>query len=316
MPLAAPGDDGYMEWDEYYRMNTNGYQPYEGPGGYEGYDGSYDDKPYAETKNDNETVVIIHHEQYHKGGKHHKHKRGGIQPQNQQVVIDLGGKDDGYGDDEYEKDDEYDGYEEDYKGPKKHREDKGYHFDIDSNYQPPMRKKEAKNVYNFRAVPRSEKYSVGFTQSLPGSPVTSTTTTSPVVISYETSLTCGPFPGPPGGIGHCYGSGIMFNPTARQVHMQFTCTIDADASNMCGLKYVQGMSLTAQGLVEIDLDAEDARIRRLHADVLPITGVYVPGRKTTVLADVFTLLSGVKGGSLMLRSDGDRNGHFSFYFWR
>lgn len=85
---------------------------------------------------------------------------------------------------------------------------------------------------------------------------------------------------------------------------------------MCGLKYVQGMSLTAQGLVEIDLDDEDARIRRLHADVLPITGVYVPGRKTTVLADVFTLLSGVKGGSLMLRSDGDRNGHFSFYFWR
>jgi len=43
-----------------------------------------------------------------------------------------------------------------------------------------------------------------------------------VFLSCRTSLTCGPFPGPPGGIGHCYGSGIMFNPTARQVHMQFT----------------------------------------------------------------------------------------------
>ena len=85
---------------------------------------------------------------------------------------------------------------------------------------------------------------------------------------------------------------------------------------MCGLKYVEGMTVTAQGIVQIDLDVLNARVTRLQADVLPITGVYVPGRRTTLLADVVTLMSGVKGGSLMLRSDGNRNGHFSFYFWR
>lgn len=85
---------------------------------------------------------------------------------------------------------------------------------------------------------------------------------------------------------------------------------------MCGLKYVPGMSITAQGPVSITLDATGGRITHLEANVVPITGVYVPGRKSTLLADVLTMLSGVKGGSLMLRTDGDKNGHFSFYFWR
>jgi hypothetical protein len=101
--------------------------------------------------------------------------------------------------------------------------------------------------------------------------------------------------------------------------MSFTCTIDADASNVCGLKYVQGMTITAQGMVSVTYETPTSgipEVSSLQADVLPITGVYVPGRRTTLLADVVTLLSGVKGGSLMLRSDGDENGHFSFYFWR
>lgn len=94
-------------------------------------------------------------------------------------------------------------------------------------------------------------------------------------------------------------------------------TIDADASNICGLKYIQGMTVTAQGLVTTTIDADDEdTLCSLSADVLPITGVYVPGRRTTLLADVVSLLSGVKGGSLMLRSDGNSDGHFSFYFWR
>ncbi len=77
------------------------------------------------------------------------------------------------------------------------------------------------------------------------------------------------------------------------------------------------MTVTAQGLVNTIIDPVTRnRLSSLSADVLPITGVYVPGRRTTLLADVITLLSGVKGGSLMLRSNGNSDGHFSFYFWR
>lgn len=77
------------------------------------------------------------------------------------------------------------------------------------------------------------------------------------------------------------------------------------------------MTVTAQGVVTVTIDEDDRdTVSKLDATVLPITGVYVPGRRTTLLADVITLLSGVKGGSLMLRSDGELDGHFSFYFWR
>jgi hypothetical protein len=105
---------------------------------------------------------------------------------------------------------------------------------------------------------------------------------------------------------------------ACAAHLLIPCsTIDADASNICGLKYIQGMTVTAQGLVTTTIDPTDPdTLSSLSADVLPITGIYVPGRRTTLLADVVTLLSGVKGGSLMLRSDGNSDGHFSFYFWR
>lgn len=136
-------------------------------------------------------------------------------------------------------------------------------------------------------------------------------------------MTCGPEPGPAGGIGTCTGTGIASSLGATQVMMSFTCTIDADASNVCGLKYVQGMTITAQGMVTVEyertgntVNTDPVEVTSLQADVVPITGVYVPGRRTTLLADVVTLLSGVKGGSLMLRSDGDSGGHFSFYFWR
>jgi hypothetical protein len=137
-------------------------------------------------------------------------------------------------------------------------------------------------------------------------------------------MTCGPEPGPAGGIGTCRGTGIAPSLGANMVMMSFTCTIDADASNVCGLKYVQGMTITAQGMVNIEYARTgqtittnpEVEVTSLEADVIPITGVYVPGRRTTLLADVVTLLSGVKGGSLMLRSDGDSGGHFSFYFWR
>lgn len=133
-------------------------------------------------------------------------------------------------------------------------------------------------------------------------------------------MTCGTQRGEGGSIGRCAATGIGPNQRDGDVMMTFTCTIEDDASNRCGLKYVQGMTITAQGLVRVEYDRNTAtgalRVTEFDGPVIPITGVYVPGRRTTLLADVVTMLSGVKGGSLMFRSSGDRDGHFSFYFWR
>jgi hypothetical protein len=57
-------------------------------------------------------------------------------------------------------------------------------FDMDTNYQPPLRKKEAKNVYNFRSVPGSERTTLGYTKgpSVGGGDLSSEG--RPVVVAY------------------------------------------------------------------------------------------------------------------------------------
>lgn len=99
-------------------------------------------------------------------------------------------------------------------------------------------------------------------------------------------------------------------------------TIHGDASTQCGLRYIQGMSITAQGPVTVKLTNGDAPYS-IQGQVVPITGAYVPGRRATLLGDVLTLLSGVKGGSLAIEvkptgtgAAATTTGMFNFFFWR
>ena len=55
-------------------------------------------------------------------------------------------------------------------------------FDMDTNYQPHLRRKEAKNVYNFRSVPGTESSTLGYTKGSTDSAFSSSD--RPVVVSY------------------------------------------------------------------------------------------------------------------------------------
>lgn len=82
---------------------------------------------------------------------------------------------------------------------------------------------------------------------------------------------------------------------------------------------MEGMSITAQGPVTVVLSSDGDKPYSIHADVVPITGAYAPGRRATLLGDVLTLLSGVKGGSLAIdvkQVNGETQGMFNFFFWR
>jgi hypothetical protein len=79
------------------------------------------------------------------------------------------------------------------------------------------------------------------------------------------------------------------------------------------------MSITAQGPVNVKLSADGDRPYTISGTLLPITGAYEPGRRATLLGDVLTLLSGVKGGSLAIEvktMGTDTQGMFNFFFWR
>jgi hypothetical protein len=91
-------------------------------------------------------------------------------------------------------------------------------------------------------------------------------------------------------------------------------TLQEDASNICGARYVQGMVITAQG--PVTLKGIDTATPSITGKMLPITGVYMPNRRTTLLADVVTILSGVTGGMLMLDTTVGADGFLTFYFWR
>jgi hypothetical protein len=78
------------------------------------------------------------------------------------------------------------------------------------------------------------------------------------------------------------------------------------------------MIITAQGQVTLGTNDLSHSAPRLSGQMLPITGVYMPNRRTTLLADAITLLSGIKGGTLMFDSNmaDDDTGFLTFYFWR
>jgi predicted anti-sigma-YlaC factor YlaD len=81
---------------------------------------------------------------------------------------------------------------------------------------------------------------------------------------------------------------------------------------------MQGMTITAQGPATVVLTNGDTPYS-IKADVNAITGAYAPGRRATLLGDVLTLLSGVKGGSLAIdvkQVNGQMQGMFNFFFWR
>lgn len=93
----------------------------------------------------------------------------------------------------------------------------------------------------------------------------------------------------------------------------FCSTLQDDLAGICGLKYIPGMTLTAQGIADVSFDNTiPFDIESLTGSALAITGTYVPSQRTTLLADVLSLLAGVKGGSLTFDAD-DTDGHFSFY---
>lgn len=64
------------------------------------------------------------------------------------------------------------------------------------------------------------------------------------------------------------------------------------------------MVLTAQGPVMVSVNDKN-EITGINTGMgvtsLPIIGVYMPGKRTTLLADVANILSGVKGGSLNVK---------------
>jgi hypothetical protein len=124
-------------------------------------------------------VVVLTHEQYQKAmGKKPHGKKGAAQQQNARamatrpVYASVQGESPYY--DPYSAYEPYgfgagDGYEKDAP------------FDMDHNYHPPLRRKEMKNTYNFRAMPHTERTSLGYT-----SPFASGGDTDdlPVVIAY------------------------------------------------------------------------------------------------------------------------------------
>lgn len=136
----------------------------------------------------NQPVIIVAHEQYQKPGKKAHGKKGapaqlsGVKRPVYSAVDGKGYYDpydlDGYKEYKEYKDDPYWGYGEDDSW------EKDEPFDMDKNYHPPMRKKEMKNVYNFRAVQGTERTNVGLTR--PDNLATAPTTTdTPVVITYK-----------------------------------------------------------------------------------------------------------------------------------
>lgn len=150
---------------------------------YDSYD-RYDEQAGPYGKNDTDGMMIITHEQYHKGGP--KHKKG----YNQQVSINLAGKtqySDAYSGEEYPDgyyEGGYDGYSYQRGGPHR-RGEYGYEFDMDHNYQPPIRKREERNMYNFRSQEKTEISSVGYTTGPGTAALLSPPTNRPVVVSYE-----------------------------------------------------------------------------------------------------------------------------------
>lgn len=142
-------------------------------------------------------VMVVTHEQYHLGSskKPHGGKKAAANAQKQQghaagmpgaagpdaaaQLQGYGGSDPrGYSGADYYKKGSKDGYADPYGyggyggGPD---------FDFENNYQPPLRRKEAKNVYNFRSVPGSQRIRLGYTMG-PGG--VTDTGGRPVVIAY------------------------------------------------------------------------------------------------------------------------------------
>lgn len=135
-------------------------------------------------------VVILTHEQFNKavnGGKKPHGKKGSAAAQ-QAAARAMGVK--GHPMPAYAITQGYD-YADSYGSPS-YYEPYGYGqgdswekdapFDMEHNYHPPLRRKEMKNTYNFRAMRNTEKTVVGLTR---GGVPTDNPVNFPVVISYE-----------------------------------------------------------------------------------------------------------------------------------
>jgi hypothetical protein len=179
-------------------------------GGYEGYEGyeedayagdSYDYTPHTHMQPGNGTMVIESHIKGHVKGKEAMKKfKGGkqhatVHPDGSVSVMNDWDEEEGYG---------YEGKQKGYKGPSQYEEEPepyyygdfkhghGYYDDLDHGYYwspesnahgSKLRKREAKNVYNFRT--RSEEWNTGTTTPLASSdPARLGAGGGPVVLTY------------------------------------------------------------------------------------------------------------------------------------
>lgn len=131
-------------------------------------------------------VVILTHEQYQKAMKTKPHGKKGAAQQNARAMAARPVYASVQGESPYYDPYSANGAYEPYGFGDGDAYEKDASFDMDHNYHPPLRRKEMKNTYNFRAMPGTERTSLGFTS--PATPAaigtTDVTDTLPVVIAY------------------------------------------------------------------------------------------------------------------------------------
>jgi hypothetical protein len=138
------------------------------------------------TAQEKPSVVIATHEQYQKAMKKPHGKKGAAQHQHARATASRPMYAGVHGESPY-----YDPYSpsggyEPYGFGAGDSFEKDAPFDMDHNYHPPLRRKEMKNTYNFRAIPGTESTSLGFTSPATTAAIGATAVRDalPVVIAY------------------------------------------------------------------------------------------------------------------------------------